>query len=133
LFTLGQRHGLGVAAGAPVWVRAIDPATGRVELCRDEKCLLATACVAGSMRWLCTAGERRLPCQVQTRYRQKPVAVTLEPLCADWARVHLRFAAPVRAVTPGQNVVLYAADRVLGGGWIEATAPLPSASAEPRL
>ena len=119
-FTLGQRHGLGVAAGTPVWVRAVDPATGRIELCDDGKRLLAAACTAGAMRWLCAPAERPQECMVQTRYHQTPVAGDVEPLTPDWSRIRVRFRTPVRAVTPGQNLVLYAGDRVLGGGWIEA-------------
>jgi tRNA-specific 2-thiouridylase len=72
------------------------------------------------MHWLADPAEaQRCACQVQTRYRQAPVAAAVRLLSPDGAAVEVAFAAPVFAVTPGQALVLYAGDRVLGGGWIE--------------
>jgi tRNA-uridine 2-sulfurtransferase len=117
-FTIGQRKGAGVALGRPAWVRDIDAATGRVTLTTEEQELLSTGLTAVGLVW---RGEpehgQSLACHVQTRYRQAPVAARVEPQGEGKAKV--LFERPVRAVTPGQAVVFYGEDRVVGGGWIE--------------
>ena len=65
---------------------------------------------------LCTA------LTAKVRSLSKPVPVTLEGPLGDGAPVTIRFAAPEYGVAPGQAAVLYAGDRVIGGGWIEGTA-----------
>ena len=117
-FTLGQRRGVGIAMGTPAWVKAIDAATGRVTLTTDEQDLLSPGLTARGLVWhedLPGAGP--LTCQVQTRYRQVPVAAAVA-LNAD-GTAGVFFEQAVRAVTPGQAVVFYRDDRVVGGGWID--------------
>jgi len=121
-FTVGQRRGLGLSGG-PFWVRARHIETNEVELTRDPTRLAAGACRASGMRWLTDAQD--LPsarCLVQTRYRQTPIQASIRLSTPDGSVVDAAFDCPVSAVTPGQALVLYSGDRVLGGGWIDAAA-----------
>jgi len=121
-FTVGQRRGLRVAAGEPLYVIATEPATQRVIVGRNQDLLRATLSARG-MNWLSIAppGARTdAPIRAQVKIRNKhiPADATVSPT-ADPSRVEIRFDQPQRAVTPGQAAVLYAGDLVLGGGWIE--------------
>jgi tRNA-specific 2-thiouridylase len=116
-FTIGQRRGLGVAFGAPRYVVQIEPLTRTVTVGRRgalEKCGL----IAARFNWHAPAPESPLACQAQIRARHRAVPATVEALPGAAARV--RFETPQSAVTPGQAVVVYQEDVVLGGGWIEA-------------
>ena len=120
-FTVGQRKGLGVAAGERRYVLEIVPADNTVVLGRRED-LLARGLVAARVNWLLAvppAGP--LPCQARIRYRHTPVPAVVEALPDGGARAE--FAEPESAVTPGQAVVFYDGPRVLGGGWIERALP----------
>jgi tRNA-specific 2-thiouridylase len=116
-YTVGQRRGLNVAAGEPLYVIATDPASQRVVVGRNED-LLKAALVATSVNWFPyeRLGE---PARAQVRIRNKhiPAPATLFPT-SDPTRVEVRFAEPQRAVTPGPAAVFYDGDLVLGGGWI---------------
>ncbi len=118
LFTIGQRRGLGIATGERVKVVAIDPATGTVTVSARPEAACATVCRARAFVWhrepLATGG-RAL---AQVRYRQKAVACTLETLTDNGGALQARFDEPVFGVTPGQSLVLYDGDLVLGGGRI---------------
>ncbi len=117
-FTVGQRRGLGVALGSPAWVKSIDPESAAVFLTTRKEGLIAQGLIATDVRWQAfTPRFRRLRCSVQVRYNQVPVLATVEP--GEPATVRVRFDRPLRAVTPGQAVVFFSGDRVLGGGWIE--------------
>lgn len=113
-FTVGQRRGLGVAASAPLYVRAIDGRTNRVVVGRRPE---ARAVLASGWRW--TAGRpalgQRLTAQV--RYRHGGVPARVDE--ADGSRMRIAFDEPVVAAAPGQAVVVYRGDEVIGGGWIE--------------
>jgi tRNA-specific 2-thiouridylase len=115
-FTVGQRRGLGVAAGRPLYVVAVDRAANRVIVGSDEE-LRTPACELRDVNWIALA-EPALPMHatVKIRNRHVPAAATVEPLDAGRARV--KFEVPQRAVTPGQAAVFYSGDVVLGGGWI---------------
>lgn len=119
LFTVGQRRGL-PALGVPHYVREIRPDTGEVVLCPADGLDDRLARVRG-VNWLVDPpGPEGLDCAVKIRARSAPAPARLRPLPGGgddaW---ELRFAAPVRAVTPGQAAVFYAGDLVLGGGWID--------------
>lgn len=111
-YTVGQRRGLGIAAGAPLYVLAVDAATRRVTVGPAER-LSAQEVLAGGVNWIRrpTPGEALT---VRIRHRGARIACTL--VSEDPLRLHLH--APARAVTPGQAAVLYAGDEVLGGGTI---------------
>jgi tRNA-specific 2-thiouridylase len=115
-FTVGQRKGLGVAAGVPLYVLGIDAADARVILGPREE-LGCTALSATSVNWI--AGNRppgplRITARIRHRHRDAPALVTPDGA----ARAVVLFDEPQLAVTPGQAVVFYDGDEVVGGGWI---------------
>jgi tRNA-specific 2-thiouridylase len=114
-FTIGQRKGLGVAAGSRRYVLEIVPETRTVVL-GDPEHLLAGGLEASRMNWLIDV-PCELKCLAKIRYRSTPVPATVTPTADGGAIV--RFEEPQSAVTPGQAVVFFDGDRVLGGGWIE--------------
>ena len=115
-YTIGQRRGLGVAAEVPLYVLDRNAATNTVTVGRREE-LFTDHLTADQTNWLIdppTGGP--MPCQVKIRYNSTPVPATVEATGADTLAV--RFDQPQPAVTPGQAVVCYDGDTVLGGGWI---------------
>lgn len=116
-FTIGQRKGLGVATGARRYVLEIVPATHEV-IVGDPELLRADGLIASQVNWLIDSPEKSFDCQVKIRYRHRPAQAMVTSTPDGGARV--AFAAPQTAVTPGQAVVFYDGDRVLGGGWIES-------------
>lgn len=118
-FTIGQRKGVGVALGHPVYVVDIDAATNRVTL-GEKPDLLRETLVARQMNILNSRlrGAECLPCQVKIRYNHAPQPATVTITGED--EFIVRFEHPQSAITPGQAVVLYDGDIVLGGGWIES-------------
>ena len=114
-FTVGQRRGLGIAWQEPLYVTAIDRESSRVVV-GPRRELFCTELTAEQTTWtdLPPAGVFRGSCSI--RYRQRPVPCEAEIL--EDGRLQVRFAAPQQAVTPGQAVVLYDRERVVGGGWI---------------
>ncbi len=117
-FTIGQRRGLGVATGEPLYVIATDPKTQRVTVGADAE-LLRTSLIARDVNWVSIAGiEAPVRAQVKIRNKHAGAEATLRPT-EDPSRVEVQFDAPQRAVTPGQAAVFYDGDLVLGGGWIE--------------
>jgi tRNA-uridine 2-sulfurtransferase len=117
-FTVGQRKGLGVATGEPLYVIATDAQSQRVTVGRNEE-LLRASLTAREVNWVSIAG-LLAPARAAVKIRNKHAAApaTVYPT-ADAARVDVRFDEPQRAVTPGQAAVFYDGDLVLGGGWIE--------------
>ena len=115
-FTVGQRKGLGVAAGRRRFVLEIVPQTNTVVV-GDPEDLLAGGLVASRVNWLTDPPAGRLNCTAKIRYRHAGVAASVTAFPDGGAEV--RFEQPQPAVTPGQAVAFYAGTRVLGGGWIE--------------
>jgi tRNA-uridine 2-sulfurtransferase len=115
-YTIGQRKGLGVAAGTRRYVLDIVPESRQVVIGDPEE-LLAPGLIASRINWLIEPPSDELSCAAKIRYRHNAVSATVLPTAEGGARV--AFAEPQSAVTPGQAVVFYAGDRVLGGGWIE--------------
>ncbi|MCC6857588.1 MAG: tRNA 2-thiouridine(34) synthase MnmA [Bryobacterales bacterium] len=117
-YTVGQRRGLGIAAGEPLYVIATDPASRRVVVGRNAE-LLRARLTAASVNWIAFP-ELTGPLRAEVKIRNKHLAApaTLYP-ASDASRVEVRFDEPQRAVTPGQAAVFYQDDLVLGGGWIE--------------
>ncbi|MGB6198682.1 MAG: tRNA 2-thiouridine(34) synthase MnmA [Candidatus Acidiferrales bacterium] len=115
-FTIGQRKGLGFAAGRPMYVVALEPETRRVVVGEDAELRRAT-CDVRDVNWVSIAA----PCQpirgaVKVRHRHTPALATIEAFDATTARV--AFDEPQRALTPGQAAVFYDGEIVLGGGTI---------------
>jgi tRNA-specific 2-thiouridylase len=112
-FTIGQRKGLGVAVGRPVFVTRIDPASGTVVV-DDEDALWASGVIIE--RPVLRAGlELPLRASVQVRYRHAGAPAHLS---LDGAALHVLFDSPVRAASPGQVAVAYDGEVVIGGGVI---------------
>ena len=115
-YTVGQRKGLGIAADAPLYVKQIDAASNRVVLSGNES-LFSRELTANDFNWIAyDVPPRELRASARVRYHQREQAATVTVL-GD-GRVHLVFDEPQRAITPGQAVVLYDGDSVLGGGTI---------------
>src|ERR1700675_365624 len=115
-FTIGQRKGLGFAAGKPLYVLAIDRENNRVVVGDDESLRTAT-CEVENVNWIALeATNEPVRAAVKIRHKHIPADATVTPLDATTARI--TFDAPQRAITSGQGAVFYDGDRVLGGGWI---------------
>jgi tRNA-specific 2-thiouridylase len=118
-YTVGQRRGLEIGGQPePLYVTGIDPAQRRVLV--GPRRLLGV----GAARLSETTRIGAVPATALTakvRSLAKPVPVTLEGPLGDGAGCRIRFDAPEFGVAPGQAAVIYAGDRVLGGGWIEDT------------
>ena len=119
-YTVGQRRGLHLAAGRPMYVVEVDTAANRVIVGEADE-VYHTRMEVTDLNWFAEplAPEGR-DVAVKVRYAGKPVQGRVEPLGGGRARV--AFAEPVRAVTPGQVAAFYADDEVLGGGWIAEAA-----------
>ncbi len=115
-YTTGQRRGLGVSGGRPLYVVRKDLAANTVIL-GDEADLYARTVWAEDFRWVSLPPqETPLAVTAKTRYSQGETAATLYP--EGEGRVRVVFDAPQRAVTPGQSLAAYAGDAVVGGGVI---------------
>jgi tRNA-uridine 2-sulfurtransferase len=117
-FTVGQRKGLGVARGEPLYVIATEPETHRVIIGRNDD-LLRPGLDASEVNWVSIAPPEE-PVRAGVKIRNKHIAApaTIYP-GADPTRVRVRFDEPQRAITPGQAAVFYSGDVVLCGGWID--------------
>src|SRR5271165_5779863 len=118
-FTVGQRKGLGVATGSPLYVIQINNETRQVVVGKDEE-LYSRTLHARRVNLISTV-ELRDPMRVAVKIRHKhqPAAAMIEPAGPDEMRV--TFDEPQRAITPGQAAVFYDGDIVVGGGWIETS------------
>lgn len=114
-FTIGQRKGLGITFGAPRYVVSIEAESARVVIGMKED-LANTELEADQLNWLVDGLPARFECTAKIRYRH--TAAEAEAEIVDGDRLRVTFVEPQYGVTPGQAVVLYDGDRVLGGGWI---------------
>lgn len=119
-FTIGQRRGLPGGFREPMFVVAIHPDTRAVVL-GPRDALLGRGLVAREMNWL-VAAPPAVGGRVAVQIRHRAPAVAAEILRADGAEIELALDAPVSAIAPGQSLVLYDRDVVLGGGVIERQA-----------
>lgn len=116
-YTIGQRKGLGISMGHPIYVKEIRTDTNEVILANEEKSIFSTVLTADNINYM--GAEKFEPGMEMTgkiRYSHKGEKCVVKA-CED-GKITLEFANPVRAVTPGQAVVLYDGDYVLGGGII---------------
>jgi tRNA-specific 2-thiouridylase len=115
-FTIGQRKGLGFAAGKPLYVLSIDRENNRVVVGDDES-LRTSTCEVENVNWIALENPvEPVRASVKIRHKHVPAEASVKPLDATRARVV--FDTPQRAITSGQGAVFYDGDRVLGGGWI---------------
>jgi tRNA-specific 2-thiouridylase len=118
-YTVGQRKGLRLSASRPLYVLALDPSE-RTIVVGPREALEQTRLTAAGVNWIAGAAPAgTIDVSVQIRHRHAAARATVQAL--PDRRAHVDFAEPQRAVTPGQAVVFYAGDEVLGGAWIERT------------
>ncbi len=116
-YTIGQRKGLGISASQPLYVLRLDQQTNSLivgpanELGRSELTARQVTYISGQ------PPPAEIEITAKIRYKAREVAARLIPLAADQA--HLALAEPLRDITPGQSVVFYQEEQVLGGGIIE--------------
>jgi tRNA-specific 2-thiouridylase len=114
-FTIGQRRGLGVSTPERSYVVEVEAAANRVVVGSAEL-LSRRGLEAEGMNWIPSAPDGPFEAGVKIRYRGDEVPAVVEPAPGGWARIEFR--RPERAVSPGQAVVVYAGDEVVGGGTI---------------
>jgi tRNA-specific 2-thiouridylase len=114
-YTVGQRHGLGLASTEPLYIIRIEPESNRIVL-GYEKELYSQKLAAQKLNWISGKAPRKsITAQAKIRYKSKEAEAIVFPR-NDSVDVH--FAQPQKAVTPGQAIVFYNMDEVLGGGTI---------------
>lgn len=115
-YTIGQRKGLGIALGKPVFVTKIDAAKNEVVL-GDNSDLLQHDVLLGDGRF---RGDVTRPVLARIRYRSQATEarIMMDECSRDESRFSLHFDEPVWGVTPGQSCVIYQDDKVVGGGFI---------------
>ncbi len=117
-FTVGQRRGLGIATGKPMYVVGLEPKENRVIVGEEDK-IYSNKLIAENISWVTDIPEgnnQQIEVKAKVRYRHKEddALITMK---SD-TDAEIEFKNPQRAITPGQAVVLYKDDKVLGGGWI---------------
>jgi tRNA-specific 2-thiouridylase len=115
-FTIGQRKGLGLMTGAPMYVLALNPVSQQVTV-GPKQALERTKLTASGVNWIVdpAGAPMRVTAQIRHRHPAAPAVVRPEPC----GRASIDFDEPQVAVTPGQAVVFYQGDVVAGGGWID--------------
>jgi len=116
-YTIGQRRGLGVAANVPVYVAAKSIAANTVTLGTDDALFCKSLSAKDINLIACEDLKKPMRVMVKTRYLQAAQSATAEQTGNDG--LHIEFDSPQRAITPGQAVVMYDGDIVVGGGTIE--------------
>jgi len=120
-FTIGQRRGLGIATGKPMYVVGIEPKENRLIVGEEDK-IYSSKLLAENISWVQTNNQIELnseepfevKAKIRNRHREDDAIVTMK---SD-TQAEIEFINPQRAITPGQAVVLYQDNKVLGGGWI---------------
>ena len=116
-YTIGQRRGLGIARGEPLYVTAIDIATNRIVV-GNKKDVLKISLVAEKINWISVKDiTKPIKVAAKIRYAHKKAKATVTKTGEGVVRVD--FDEPQEAPTPGQAVVFYDCEMVVGGGWIK--------------
>ncbi|MDZ4275086.1 MAG: tRNA 2-thiouridine(34) synthase MnmA [Erythrobacter sp.] len=123
-FTVGQRKGLDIGGQPePLYVIGLD-ATAREVRVGPKRMLAVNAARVTETNRIGPLGDEPLTAKV--RSLAKPVPIVLDGSLGDGGAVTIRFAAPEYGVAPGQAAVIYAGERVIGGGWIDSTEKVPA-------
>jgi len=118
-YTVGQRKGLGIAASEPQYVIAIEPENNAVIVGRRER-VLGDGLEATHINWISFEQlNHPIKTKARIRYRHPEAEATLTPVDKD--NIYVKFTAPQPAITPGQAIVFYDGDNVLGGGTIKSS------------
>ncbi len=115
-YTVGQRKGLGISEGRPMYVVALDRAKNRLVVGDDHE-LRSTTCEVRDVNWIpypVPDGVVRAKVRIRNRHERADAEITAVGL----TEARIVFDEPQRAITPGQAAVFYSGERVLGGGWI---------------
>jgi tRNA-specific 2-thiouridylase len=116
-YTIGQRRGLRMAKGKPLYVIGIDQEQNAIIVGEEEE-VYGDTFIVDSINWIVSQGMTQpLTVQVKIRYNHPGSEAILSPRGED--EVEVRFKAPQKAITPGQAAVFYDGETVLGGGWIK--------------
>ena len=115
-FTIGQRRGIGVALGYPIYVTHRDPQANTITVGSKED-LMSVGLTASQTNWLIDPPSEKLRCDVKIRYNSPAVPGTVQATGED--QLAVTFDQPVEAVTAGQAVVCYLGEQCVGGGWID--------------
>ena len=115
-FTVGQRKGLGVATGSPLYVIQIKGDTRQVVVGNSDELYSDTLRVRRTNLIACAQLDQPLRVTVKIRHRHEPAPATIEATGGD--EIVVKFDQAQRAITPGQAAVFYDDDVVVGGGWI---------------
>ncbi|MEI6288689.1 MAG: aminomethyltransferase beta-barrel domain-containing protein, partial [bacterium] len=115
-YTLGQRSGLGLSGG-PWYVSNINNKKNILIVTRDEKKskIFGQELIADKISWISSQPKLPLTCQAQIRYHAQPAKCKIEKYKN---KIKVKFVSPQRAIMPGQSVVFYNGDELLGGGVI---------------
>ena len=117
-YTIGQRKGLGLAMGRPVFVTDINPLTNEVVVGAEED-IFKTDLICKDINFIAFDNlDKSLELKAKIRYSAKPASATITPL--ENGKVRVSFKEKQRAITKGQSVVFYLDDLVVGGGIIES-------------
>ena len=114
-YTIGQRKGLGLSNPQPWYVSNINPATNQITIGKKDS-LSESICYVSEINWL--VKNISFPCEVHTQIRYNSSVIKAELSQAN-NQILVQFSEPQTAVTPGQSIVFYEDDIVLGGGIIE--------------
>lgn len=120
-FTVGQRKGLGIAWKEPLYVLEVQAGRNRVVV-GEERFLYSNGLLADNPTWFCRAPYEPFEASCKIRYRHAPVPCTVHPL--EDGSLQIAFREAQRAVTPGQTLVVYNGDEVLGAATITSPAIL---------
>lgn len=116
-YTIGQRRRLGISAERPLYVIAIDRINNSLVVGGKEE-TYGDELTASALNWITVTGlEQPVTVKARIRYRHREAEAIITPLGRD--RVNIKFSEPQMAITPGQSVVFYEGDNVVGGGIIE--------------
>lgn len=117
-YTIGQRRGLGISSDRRMYVTGFDYENNDV-IVGDEEDLMSPGLIAREVNWISGSTPRgAIEASVKIRYSHDDHKATLSPLAGG--KVEITFINAQRAVTPGQAVVFFNGDEILGGGWIES-------------
>jgi tRNA-specific 2-thiouridylase len=116
-YTIGQRKGLKIAVGRPLYVVRIDAEKNSI-IVGDDDDLFNSSFIVSNPNWIAFKNlDKEVDCEIKIRYQHKPQKGKIYPLTGG--EVEVRFNKPERAITPGQSAVFYNGEIVLGGGVID--------------